>query len=62
MREMEILPPGCDVSHDQSFLQTEVALLQGFWRVVLCLLLVLIPLVSCPWQREQLSDTGKNIG
>ncbi len=41
-REVEALPLGSDVSRDHSSLPAGagVALLQGFWCVVLCLLLV----------------------
>lgn len=40
----------------------EVALFQGFWHGVLRLVVGLIPLVSCPWQREEMADAGLKIG
>lgn len=47
-----------DAPHVLNSLQlgTEVALLQGFWHVLLFLHVFLTPYVSCPWQREQISN------
>lgn len=44
---VETLPFGSDFSHDHSSFPVgaEVALLQRFWSVVLCLVFVLIPLL-----------------
>ena len=47
------------VSHNQDIPQAGAVIdFQGFLSDVLCLSLVLIPLVACPWQREQIDDAG----
>ena len=56
MKGVKTPPLGSDVSHDQSSAQV------GAEAAVLCLLPVLILLVSCLWQREQMGDARSEIG
>ncbi len=44
------------LSSDVCFQRAEVTLFQGFCHVLCPLLLVETPLVSCPWQREQMGN------
>ncbi len=58
---METPPLGSDDQNPPS-LESEVFFPQGFCHTVSCLPPVLTSLVSCPWQRKQMGDTGSKIG
>ncbi len=53
-----------DMLYDQNSppVEAEVFFPQGFFHPVLCLPPVLISLVSCPQQREQMGDVESKIG